>query len=87
MSPDEPWASSPEEFVEAAEAFCGWAYEWRDGALSAHRVTKALTRLANAGLIVSPAQHESLAADYAGQLSRVEDAAAELVRRLHGDEE
>jgi hypothetical protein len=53
------------------------------GARTAGRAAQALAWLAQVGYIVSPAEHERRCDEYAALLSHVEQAADDLVRRLH----
>lgn len=68
----------PASFAEAGEAFA----EWSRNRLSAYWAAELLSRLAQAGLIVSVELHEEVAGGYAAELSAAHGAADDLVRRL-----
>jgi hypothetical protein len=84
---DDPPLDGPEHFADAAQ------YLWLNlpellspGDIG--RAAVALSRLADAGYIVSPAQHDRMCQSYADRLRACEEAADELVRRIHeGDNE
>jgi hypothetical protein len=76
---DNELSDSPQHFAEAAEAFVDRYIR----PLTAHHVANVLSWLARCGYIVSAAEHDRRCAEYAALLSHVEQAADELVRRLH----
>jgi hypothetical protein len=78
---DEPLATGADAFNEAAGYFLLW-YPTRG--LTRSQVADGLSRIADAGYIVHPADHERLCNDYAARLAHCEAAADELVRRVHG---
>lgn len=78
LDDDEP-LDGPEWFAEAASYFL-LHYPTR---LTREQVADGLSRLADAGYIVSPAHHHRLCQQYADRLRQCEEAADELVRRMY----
>jgi hypothetical protein len=78
---DDAPLDGPEQFTDAAEAFVGR----HQGPLTAQQVAQVLSWLARAGHLVSSAEYERACNYYAARLSRVEQAADELVARLYRD--
>lgn len=71
---------SPQNFEQAAEQLVLYCPELTLGAAA-----RALSWLAQAGLIHSAAHFNAVCQDYADRLSHCETAADELVHQLHGD--
>lgn len=81
---DDPARDGPEHFADAARHL-RLTLALTD---PTPRIAEALSRLAGAGYIVSPAQHDRMLQSYADRLRACEEAADELVRRIHeGDNE